>query len=417
MSQNDHGTRNKLGARNGSHGVSGKKSMKFTTSAYGTVDGEHGSTDYTRGSARNGGSTPRHHHIGRYSRAVHPSLFDGDSPFTQTNKPASLRAPAGNGARLSRPNSPRVNGAQPLRSPRKGDMYPYDIDEDGADDERAPLIGSVRVNRNRHGRRPNSNLQQQYTESPEGCLSRSGTYFVITVLVFLLCLIFGTLVIALNRPLMDVSIKHIQNVLASKQEIMLDLNVRATNLNLFAITVNELDVNIFAESAYAGSIESWQREHDRSLSSWMSRRRQLLIDRDFSVTIAYPLMPLDSVDEGTDPIEDPDTGGPKMLLGRVLKFDSPLLFEASPLRRTPSSSVGEIRLTKPGNNTEAGGSERWERVLQHPFEIIVRGVIKYQLPFSSTTKSAKIGSRIKVLPEDETGGGEGKEKEEEEEEE
>jgi hypothetical protein len=37
-------------------------------------------------------------------------------------------------------------------------------------------------------------------------------------------------------------------------------------------------------------------------------------------------------------------------------------------------------LSSPGNKTEAGGTERWERVLQHPFELTVRGIIKYQLP-------------------------------------
>ena len=116
-----------------------------------------------------------------------------------------------------------------------------------------------------------------------------------------------------------------------------------------------------------------------------------------------PFWPKDGVDEGTDPIDDPGEGMQKMLLGRVFEFDSPLVFDASPFRRSSSSSVAGIRLAKPGNKTEEGGSARWERALQHDFDLIVRGVIKYQLPLSFKPKSTKIASRIQVTPEDDTG--------------
>jgi hypothetical protein len=86
------------------------------------------------------------------------------------------------------------------------------------------------------------------------------------------------------------------------------------------------------------------------------------------------------VDEGTDPIEsEPRT----MLLGRISHFDSPLTFEGSFFQRHRAESIGELRLSHPGNKTEAGGSERWEEVLQYPFELIVRGNFKYTLPLST----------------------------------
>jgi len=106
----------------------------------------------------------------------------------------------------------------------------------------------------------------------------------------------------------------------------------------------------------------------------------------------------EGVDKGTDPIKDPKGDPQTMLLGEIFDFDSPLVFEPSPLRRRSTSSVGEVRLAKPGNKTEECGSARWERVLQHPFELHVRGVIKYQLPISSKTRSASIDSRVDVLP-------------------
>jgi hypothetical protein len=89
---------------------------------------------------------------------------------------------------------------------------------------------------------------------------------------------------------------------------------------------------------------------------------------------------LDGIDEGTDPIN----GEPRtMSLGRIAHFDSPLTFDGSFFARKKVTSVGEIRLLHPGNKTEIGGPDRWEEVLQYPFQLIVRGNFKYQLPLST----------------------------------
>ena len=393
-----YGARNKLSARDANHGVATKKSMKFTNNAFNSnLDSEIGNQGSTRSSVRNGSSTPRHHHIGRYGRGGHASLFDPDSPFTQANKASSLRTSAGNTNKLSRPNSPRTAGGRLPSSPKKGDLHPYDLEGEAADDERTPLVGSVRVNRSRHARRPFSNSSRfsEYRDEHErSCCSRYGACIIVTLLLLVLCIGAGTFVMALNKPLVDVSVRHIQNVLASEQELMLDLDVRATNPNLFAITVNDLDVNVFAKSGYAGTAALWREHQVQSSSLWTARRNQLLVRTGPKYQVAG------GVDKGTDPIEDHEGDPQTLLLGEIFDFDSPLVFEASPLRHRSTSSVGEVRLAKPGNKTEECGSVRWERVLQHPFELHVRGVIQYQLPISSKTRSASIDSRIKVLPKD-----------------
>ncbi|KAI1612122.1 vacuolar segregation subunit 7-domain-containing protein [Exophiala viscosa] len=390
-SQEQYGTRNKHGVRSGSHAIAGKKSMKFSNSTYNNlVDGEGGSEG--RGSQRNTSTTPRHHHISRHGRPHHTSILDTDSPFTQTNKPSSPRS-ANNMGRLSRPNSPRLPNGRSPATPRKGE--PFDPYDDAADDERAPLIGSVRINRNRHSRRPHSGSFRHldYDEAYDrNYCGRFGGCIFLGFVVLLICVGIVTFVMALNRPLLDISIKRIQNVLASEQELMLDLNVEAVNPNLFTITVNDLDINLFAESPYVNS-----RPDDGGTFRWITRRAASSLGFNWP-----PWESNDGVDEGTDPIDEPEPGTQKMLLGRILEFDSPLLFEASPVRRTRTSSVGEIRLARPGNRTEEGGSARWEKVLQHQFDLIVRGVIKYQLPLSSKTRSAKVGSRIRVLPDDDS---------------
>ena len=397
-----YGPRYKAGVKDGTPSVAGKRSMKFTNNNYNNLDGELGNAGSAKGVGRN--ATPRHHHIGRYGRGGHASLFDTNSPFTQANKAFSTRIASTHAKISSRPSSPRISSGRLPTSPSKGESYGSEVDEDGADDERLPLVGSVRINRYRHNRRPNSGTVRpyEYIKQPQrGCLSRYWTCILSTLLLLVLCSGAGIVVMALSRPLTDVSIRHIQNVLASEQEIMLDLDVRATNQNLFAVVVNDLDVNVFAKSGYVGTASTWREHHPEPNATpvWRSRRKRPFRSGGPD-TASERFVYRKGVDEGNDPIGDPEGDPQTMLLGRILELDSPLVFEASPIRRQSTRSVGEVRLATPGNRTEQGGSARWERVLQHPFELIVRGVIQYQLPLSSQLRSASVGSRIKVYPKD-----------------
>ncbi len=390
-----YGARNKANGKDGQHSVAGKRSMKFAN--YNTnLDGEFGSQGAGRGGGRTV-STPRHHHISRHSRGPsHVGLFDSDSPFTQANKSSSPHIATGK----SRPNSPRFPGVRATSSPRKAEAYSYDADEGVADDERMPLVGSVRVSRARHARKPNNGSLRQFEyfeDGRRGFFSRHGACCLVTALFLIVCVGAGSFIMALSRPLLDVSIKDIKNVLASEQELMLDLNVRATNPNLFAITVSELNVDIFAKSGFAGSAAEWRELQSPSMMRRTQRARRT------SGHLNDVVYTTDGVDEGNDPIEDPGSDPQTMVLGRIFDFDSPLVFEASPIRRQSMLSLGEIRLTTPGNKTEEGGSARWERVIQHPFELIIGGAVRYQLPLSSRTRSASVRSKIKVDPKDAEG--------------
>ncbi|KPI45130.1 uncharacterized protein AB675_2738 [Cyphellophora attinorum] len=381
--------RNRHGLRSGSHAVGQKKSMKFSNSGFNNQfdDDEDGSG---RGSLRNP-STHRHHHIGRHGKTGHNSILDSNSPFSQASKSNSPRAATANVARSSRPNSPRLqNGRSPL-SPKKSD--PFDMYDNMADDERTPLMGngsgSVRVNRTRHSRRIHGSglRNSEYYEDNERTLcTRLSSCVILGIIGLILAVGVVTFVVGLNQPLLDVKVRHMQNILVSEQELMLDLHVDAVNTNIFAISVSVLDINLFAESNYT------------SPSADPERRKGLRWARRAWGGSSWPWpSPTDGVDEGTDPIDEPELGSQKILLGPVAEFDSPLSFDASPLRRRRSGSVGEIRLANPGNTT-VDRTEQWERVIQHEFNLILRGVIKYQLPLTSKMRSVKISSKAKVSP-------------------
>ncbi|EEA25948.1 Vacuolar inheritance and morphology protein [Talaromyces marneffei ATCC 18224] len=420
-------SRSRLAGRDG-NGVTVKRSMKFTNNHNNNLDSDLGDMDQRSVSGRGetNGHSGRHHHIGRHGRGgVYPSLFDSDSPFPQSQQqPRSPRHYISNGFRQGRrnniprshPNYRTIGGGSKSMSDEYGD----DFDADGADDERTPLVSSNRLSRNRNGRRPGSASmrQMEYLEHRQrNCFSRYGGCVIASFLILILIGGAATFLVGLLRPLSDVQVTKLSNVLASEQEIMLDVHVSAVNPNIFPISIANMDVNIFARSRYVGSDKFWRDngphppDFPRVERSNLRARLAQLVRLPSS---GSEVSTMDGIDHGTEPIpfpDDPSSDAQTMLLGRVFSFDSPVILDPSPWRRYTSESIGDIRLPKPGNKTEEGGTERWERVLQHPFELIVRGVFKYSLPLTSGERSASISARVQVFPnedgdDDGEGGGE-----------
>ena len=146
-----------------------------------------------------------------------------------------------------------------------------------------------------------------------------------------------------------------------------------------SVAIDDVDINIFAKSRFVGTDKFW-RDHGSDTSHFPrvgdSKKRSELarlarcsgsgaadcVVNETQSNHSF-IQSRDGVDKGTDPIPTDPAGDPQtMLLGRVFRFDSPLTFESSPWNHSPSISQGQIRLARPGNKTEEGGTERWERV-------------------------------------------------------
>ena len=401
----NHGVK---GRHDGHHSVVGKKSMKFANN-YNSI-GYANDEGTVRGSGNNSrvsSNAPphHHHHMGRHGRGGHASLFDSDSPFSTATK--STQSVTNHFGRLSprhsSPRSPHV--LQITKSPRKTEeILSYDLEGEGADDERAPLLSSNRSTRNRRRPLPGS-VRQIYSEDrAHRFCGRVTAWTTLGIVLSLIIAAIVAVVVLCSKPLVDVYVKDIRNVLASEQEIMLDLHVRAINPNLVAIQVSDLDVNIFAKSKFVGTNELWRSHQPHGkLPDHSPKPGKVRINSPKpSPIFSDPsdiVSQLDGIDEGNDPItDDPAADSQTMLLGQIFEFDSPLVFDPSPLHHNSLGSVGEVRLAKPGNKTEAGGSQRWEHVIQHDFELIARGVMRYSLPVSSRTYSAKVAARVVVHP-------------------
>jgi hypothetical protein len=367
-----------------------KVSVKFPNpyNASDNPDADRSEGTMRVGSGRLSGGS-HHHHLGRHGHGrgalSHIMTVDSDSSMPQSSR---TRGPSSR--HPSQPNSPHfypfgVSNGNPTGngSKKHGEISAYDIDtENAADDERTPLISS-RSPRVRTPRRRNSvtirHLERRHRRNSGWCRRFAGC-LVLSILLLVVVFSAVGLVFATTKPLEDLEVREIQNVVATQDEIILDLVVDAVNPNIIGVTITDMDVIIFAKSKHVGS-DRWWREHEEkdhhNQEDWPPIDS---FDGERTVVIR------DGVDHGTDPVEEPRT----MSLGRIYHFDSPLNFEGSFFKHRRVESVGEIRLSKPGNKTEAGGTERWEEVLQYPFELIVRGTFKYQLPLSTRERKVPV---------------------------
>ncbi|KAI7653987.1 hypothetical protein KC322_g18573, partial [Hortaea werneckii] len=375
--------------------VAGKRSMKFASNPYNadSMDSpDSAKTGHGTGTSRSGHHQARH--IGRfgargglYHHQNASGMFDGnqygESPFTQASKLRNSHLGMRHSSRPNSPRSPQSGLSQPpqMRGPsslfggasRKQENS-YDFDGEGADDERTPLVGTVRHTSRGSGLRgPHSRIQSGSVRSIDEFYSPSdprrrrrlccggfgGCVLGFAVVIAVLLSAVGFLIMS-NRPMYDVRIRRIENVLASEQEIMLDLMVGAVNPNALGITVGDMDVNVFAKSKHVGSSRDQPKNQRSQLDSRRrSRRSESLPVADTGDSNPWqeltehwhvPWRHDGDVDDGTDPLppsdgdEDFGKDAQTMLLGRIFHFDQALAFSGSPVKRHTHYSLGEVRL-------------------------------------------------------------------------
>ena len=374
----------------GGHSVAMKKSMKFANAYNNDRPEQAVGEDEGKGTARSsmgtGRGTTHHHHVPRWGRIGgngHPSLFDNESPFPHASKSKSM---GGNTPRhSSRPTSPRVLNVNRVAGNGKKQSpvsSGYDLD-DGADDERTPLVGTVRSSRSGRNRRPAASLlrqQERQASTDKSFLARFAGCLALTVMIVVVISGAVGFIFATTQPLTEVKILAIKNVLASEQDVIFDMQVQARNPNLMAVSIDTTDLVIFAKSKYAGTDhEYYKKPHDT-----MKRgvRGQQWRDDD----------PFDPPNGG-----DPTTN-PNLEIGHVYELYSTLTFEGSPFKGAIHDSIGQVRIDHPGNHTTPAGSERWGKVIEHEFELLVRGTLKYSLPLSQTIRKFSVEGRVTVKP-------------------
>jgi hypothetical protein len=222
-------------------------------------------------------------------------------------------------------------------------------------------------------------LEHQASREDRSFFARFAGCLALTVMIVLVISGAVGFMFATTQPLTDVKILALKNVLASEQDVILDMQVQARNPNLMAVAIDAADLIVFAKSSYAGTDHEWWKKPHSIM------RRGLRWQGDG---------PSDPSNGGEG---DPDTN-PNLPIGHVYELDSPLTFEGSPFQGSIYTSVGQIRVDHPGNKTTPAGSERWGRVVQHEFDLILRGTLRYTLPLSQKIRTISVEGRVTVKP-------------------
>lgn len=379
-----------------------KRSMKFVNSYNPSInesvgaeeDGKSTTGRSTAGSAR--GTSGRHHHYGRWGRNGggngHPSLFAEQSPFSP-----ALNSGNNNSRQSSGVNSPRYLSRSSLHAKSSRGTHlsaGYDLDDTttGADDETTPLIqsGTVRSSRSARSRRNGlhslRSMESGTYRQPPSFLNRFASCLVL--IVMLLLVVSGAIgfMFATSQPLTDIELISMDHVVASEQELMLDLTIRAKNPNVVVVVVDAADIEVFAKSPHAGTDSEWYRTHPDDMPPLESSNEEVRINEAGDVVKILDDPPND---------QPPEESSPNMRLGTITGFNSALTFEGSFFHQGLSTSMGEVRLKNPGNVT-VGGAERWERIIADDFQLIIKGVLKYTLPLSQRVRTAAISGKTTV---------------------
>jgi len=261
----------------------------------------------------------------------------------------------------------------------------YDPDDTAADDERTPLIhpSSTRSARAR-GRRVGTGLRHySRQDSPDRqlFLGRSSACWIFLFMFFMAGVLTLGFVVVTTEPLQEVHIERLRNIVASEQELMLDLVVSARNPNIIGVSVDTLNLDVFAITKHAKPEDGTYSSHRSSFHN--RRKNNFLVPRDDS--------PLDPPDFDDDP------GVDTILLGSIHVFDSPLSFAGFPWQHEDSISTGAVTLTNPGKTSNR--TIEWERAIKYNFDLEIKGVLKYRLPLTSDVKRAPVTYKVTVKPQ------------------
>ncbi|CDS06725.1 hypothetical protein LRAMOSA09252 [Lichtheimia ramosa] len=173
------------------------------------------------------------------------------------------------------------------------------------------------------------------------------------------------LIICMASPLAAVQVMELSNVLGSTKELFFDLHVRARNSNPWSIQISHASFSVFASSHYV------------PISS------QVAINNTSS--------------------NQAPTAAPVEFLGTIYRFDEPLVFAPSKLTSpTVTTATSQIQIKDPGKTKgDSSGNERWALLIRYPYELTVRGVLKYRvIPFLPFTQmhSARVCQVSRIDP-------------------
>lgn len=200
-------------------------------------------------------------------------------------------------------------------------------------------------------------------------------------------------------PLTDVEVVGISNVLGTQKELIFNLQVRARylqiyiyvvffrltilyrNSNWWTIRMTNTAFSVFASSHYVPttlmSLDN-NTHHNNTLSASLNSSSNITSFGKYTKAFPERACKTKSFCIGADPAE---------FLGTIYHLEDPLIYQPGGLfNPVVSTATSQIQIRNPGSTKDDNsGNERWSLLIRYPYELTVRGVLKYQiLPYLPT---------------------------------
>lgn len=255
-----------------------------------------------------------------------------------------------------------------------------------------------------------------------------------------LVLVLGTgflmgFLLATNKPMHGLNVSRVFDVLVSDDELLFDVVIEAVNPGYLSIEVSDLDLDVFARSSYlldevasssdAATVATADsnkpgfqitpsmmflgniKHFDAPLTfrgGMFSKKAQKAVGQ---LKLVHPGRNTTSSSNGESDGANGETRGLAGIeLTQWLGSIVPILSKEHDETVT-GNSINSKQHEKPGALNEYAsvakdegvdrGQEKWTRINVHPFDMIIRGVLKYQLPLGSTVKTASISKVSHLL--------------------
>ncbi|KAG7694555.1 hypothetical protein KL950_003802 [Ogataea haglerorum] len=191
---------------------------------------------------------------------------------------------------------------------------------------------------------------------------KSFCYTIGLILVLLSVGFMSGFILATTKELQHTRIDAISDVLISQEELVFSMEVESFNPGFLSITIQDANIDVFARSQYVDAEETDKKKKTRPFST--------------------------------------------ILLGTVTSLDVPLHFQGGFFNRQLDWSMTEIKIKNPCSFDDSGEikilepSEKWLNISRNPFDLIIRGVLSYQLPISTSNQTVSVSGTFEVNPED-----------------
>lgn len=184
--------------------------------------------------------------------------------------------------------------------------------------------------------------------------------FIYTLLsvVFIMTVGFSLgFILATTKQLEDVQILLIDQAVVALDELVFNVAVLAVNPGWFTIDIADVDLLVFAKLGY---LDDPDPPHEYAVET--------------------------------------------VVLGLVYQFSLPISFTGGVFNRDRQTQVAEVKLVGPGRNVTGLDADskdnwhKWNRIIKHPFDLILRGNLQYKLPMSSQPRFVTVNKVAYIDP-------------------